>query len=205
MHQETLTKTEVAILKFLVGNLTKSFTVREIAKSIRQDYRITYDSIESLVNKGIVEKVKKANINLCKISLQADVEIFSYIEYLRATEFFNRLKEIKLIRNDLLDKITIYSFTVILFGSYVKGTYKKHSDLDLIFLIPDKRFEKEVSTAIASIERISPIGIHETILSYDDFIEMLKGRGGNIAKEVLENHVIFYGAEAFYKLLKATL
>jgi len=41
MHQETLTKTEVAVLKFLIGNLTKSFTVREIAKSIRQDYRIT--------------------------------------------------------------------------------------------------------------------------------------------------------------------
>jgi hypothetical protein len=72
-------------------------------------------------------------------------------------------------------------------------------------LIPDKKFEKEVSTAIASIERISPIGIHETILTYDDFIEMLKERERNVAKEVLENHVIFYGAEAFYKLLKATL
>jgi predicted nucleotidyltransferase len=31
----------------------------------------------------------------------------------------------------------------ILFGSYVKGTYKKHSDLDLLFLVQDKRFEKE--------------------------------------------------------------
>jgi predicted nucleotidyltransferase len=158
-----------------------------------------------LVNKGIVEKVKKANINLCKISLKADIEIFSYIEYLRALEFFYRLKEIKLIRNDLLDKIPIYAFTVILFGSYVKGTYKKNSDLDLLFLILDKRFEKEVSTAIASIERISPIGIHETILTYDDFIRMLKERERNIAKEVLEAHIIFYGAEAFYKLLKVGL
>jgi len=205
MRQETFTKTEIAILKFLVGNLTKSFTVREIAKSIRQDYRITYNSIDSLVNKGIVEKIKKANINLCKISLKADAEIFSYIEYLRALEFFYRLKEIKLIKNDLLDKIPIYAFTVILFGSYVKGTYKKHSDLDLLFLIQDKRFEKEIATAIASIERISPIGIHETILTYDDFVKMLKERERNIAKEVLEAHIIFYGGEAFYKLLKATL
>jgi predicted nucleotidyltransferase len=205
MHQEAFTKTEIAILKFLVGNLTKSFTIREIAKNIRQDYRITYNSVDSLVNKGIVEKIKKANINLCKISLKADAEIFSYIEYLRALEFFYRLKEIKLIKNDLLDKILIYAFTVILFGSCVKGTYKKHSDLDLLFLVQDKRFEKEIATAIVSIERISPIGIHETILTYDDFVKMLKERERNIAKEVLEAHIIFYGAEAFYKLLKAAL
>lgn len=205
MHQETLTKTEVAILKFLVGKLTTSCTVREIARNIRQDYRIIHESVQSLANKGIVEKIKKANINLCKINLMADVEILSYIEHLRAVEFFNTFKEIKLIKDDLLDKIPIYSFTSILFGSYIKGAYKKHSDLDLLFLIPDKRFEKEISAAIASIERMSPIGIHETILTYDNFIEMLKERERNIAKEVLESRIIFYGAEAFYKLLKATL
>lgn len=205
MHQETLTKTEVAILKFLVGKLNTSSTVREIARNIKQDYRITYDSVQSLEKKGIVERIKKANLNLCKINLMADIGIFSYVEYLRATEFLNRFKEIKLIKDDLLDKISSYSFTAILFGSYVKGTYKKTSDIDLLFLTSDKKFEKDISVAIASIERTGPIGIHEIVLTYANFIEMLKESRKNVAKEILENHIIFYGAEAFYKLLKVTL
>jgi len=201
MHQETLTKTEVAILKFLTGKLTAYSTIREIAKNINQDYRITYYSVQNLAKKGIVEKVRKANITLCKISLMADAQILSYIEYLRAVEFLHRFREIKLIKDELLSKISIHSFTAILFGSYVKGTYKKQSDLDLLFLIPDKKFEKEISIAVASVERISPMGIHETVLTYENFAELLKEKE-NISREILEGHIILYGGEAFYRLLR---
>jgi hypothetical protein len=42
MHIEPLSKTSVEILAYLSSKLRESFTVRQIASGIGQDYRITY-------------------------------------------------------------------------------------------------------------------------------------------------------------------
>jgi hypothetical protein len=42
MYLEPLTKTSTEILAFLSSRIRESFTVRQIAKAIGKDYKITY-------------------------------------------------------------------------------------------------------------------------------------------------------------------
>jgi predicted nucleotidyltransferase len=94
---------------------------------------------------------------------------------------------------------------MILFGSRVKGTASEKSDVDLLFVIPERTIEKEVSSAVGSIQHISPISIHEVILTSDEFMELLKQKTPNIAWEAVDNRIIPFGAQAFFKMLEAVL
>jgi predicted nucleotidyltransferase len=196
-----LNKTEIAILKFFASRINKTYTVREIAKNIGQDYRITHESVNMLAAKGLIEKEKKANLNLCRLNFRKNISVLSYIESIIAQEFLEKNKDAAMIINDLLKSIKLPCFTMILFGSYAKGK-KKKSDLDLLFLIPDRKSERNVSAAVSSIERITPVKIHDVILTYDEFVKMLEEKKINLAKEILDNHIIFYGSEAYYKTLE---
>jgi predicted nucleotidyltransferase len=91
---------------------------------------------------------------------------------------------------------------MILFGSHVKGITSERSDLDILFVIPNRLLEKEVLSVVGSVERISPIGIHEITLTSDEFIELLKHKTSNIAWEVVDNHIIPYGAQVFFRMLE---
>ena len=105
----------------------------------------------------------------------------------------------------MLSKIASPFFTIILFGSHVKGTASERSDLDVVFVIPDRKFEKEVTSAVGSVERISPIGIHEIVLTSDEFMDLLKQKTSNVAWEAVDNRIVPYGAEALFKMLEAVL
>ncbi len=196
-----LSKTEIAILKFFANKIGKAYTVREIAKNIGQDYRITHETVSRLAEKGLIEKEKKANLNLCRLNFKKNMSVLSYIESTIAQGFLEKNKDVGIIITDLLKSIKIPCFTLILFGSYAKGRRKK-SDLDLLFLVPDRKSEKDVSAGVFSIERITPIKIHDIILTYGEFSKMLEEKKTNLAKEILDNHVIFYGSEAYYKTLE---
>lgn len=196
-----LSKTEIAILKFFANKIGRSYTIREIAKNIGQDYRITHESANRLAEKGLIIKEKKANLNLCRLNFRKNISVLSYIESIIAQEFLEKNKDAALIINDLLKSIKIPCFTLILFGSYAKGRRKK-SDLDLLFLIPDRKSERDISATVSSIERIAPVKIHDIILTYGEFANMLEEKKTNLAKEVLDNHIIFYGSEAYYKTLE---
>lgn len=201
MHQNTLTKTETAIIKFLLSKPLAGFSIKSMAKNTGQDYRIVYESVQKLAKKRIIGKTRQANASVCKINFKTSPQLLSYMEHLRSGEFSAKHTNAKAAMDDVIGKISAFSFTMILFGSYSKGTHKKDSDLDLLFLTECRELEKDISSAIASAERISPIGIHETILTYNDFAGMVKENGTNLAKEILESHIIFYGAEAFYKMM----
>ena len=77
--------------------------------------------------------------------------------------------------------------------------------MDILFIIPDRGAEKIISNTVASVERLVPKGLHEVILTYEEFSALLKDNKPNVAKEALENHIVAYGAEPFYRILSETL
>ena len=96
-------------------------------------------------------------------------------------------------------------FTLILFGSYVKGKPSPRSDLDVLLIVPERSFEKEVEAAVGSIQRVSPVTIHETVLSKSEFTELLKEKKPNVAWEAIDNRIVPYGAEMLFKMLEEVL
>ncbi|MCJ7635071.1 nucleotidyltransferase domain-containing protein [Candidatus Bathyarchaeota archaeon] len=148
---------------------------------------------------------KRRPVTYCRLNLKGNSSLLAYIEGIRVNRFFAKHRDLEIIVGELLSKVASPFFTMILFGSHVRGTASERSDLDIIFVIPDRKFEKEVTSAVGSVEHISPIGIHEIVLTSDEFMDLLKQKTPNVAWEAVDNRVVPYGAQALFKMLEAVL
>lgn len=198
-----LTKNDIKITEFLVRNPQEKFSIREISRQVKIDYKLVHNSIERLVKNKIINKKKYGKTELCALNLKDAADYLIQVENIRAKRFLERNTGINIIIKDIKEKIKTPYYTLILFGSYAKEKQHKKSDLDLLIIVPSKEFIKEMETAINSVRAIKPIKIHSLVITSEDFKEMLASKERlNIAKEALNNHIIFYGAEAYYKLLE---
>jgi predicted nucleotidyltransferase len=202
MHLEPLSKTSVEILAYLSSKLRESFTVRQIAAGIGQDYRITYVMTMRLAKQKYIIAEKRRPVTYCKLNLKGNSSLLAYIEAIRASRFLAKHRDIEVIADSLREKIASPFFTLILFGSSVKGTASKRSDLDVLFVIQNKEMEKEVSSAAGSVARASPIGIHDVTLTSEEFAQLLKEKTPNVAWEAVDGRIVPYGAEALFKILE---
>jgi predicted nucleotidyltransferase len=202
MHLEPLSKTSVEILAYLSSKLRESFTVRQIASGIGRDYRITYVMTMRLARQKYIIAEKRRPVTHCTLNLKGNSALLAYIEAIRASRFLAKHRDIEVIAKGLREKIASPFFTMILFGSHVKGTASKRSDLDVLTVIQNKEMEKEVSSAVGSVTRISPIGIHDVILTSGEFAQLLREKKPNVAWEAVDNRIVPYGAEPLFKILE---
>jgi|SRR5208282_529945 len=202
MHLEQLSKTSVEILAYLSSKLRESFTVRQIAGGIGQDYRITYVMTMRLARQKYIIAEKRRPVTHCRLYLKGNSALLAYIEAIHASRFLAKHRDIEIIANGLCEKIASPFFTMILFGSHVKGTASKRSDLDVLFVVQNKDAEKEISSAVGSVARITPIGIHDVILTSEEFAQLLRERKPNVAWEAVDDRIVPYGAEPLFKFLE---
>jgi predicted nucleotidyltransferase len=205
MYFEPLTKTSIEILVHLSSKIQESFTVRQIAEAIRKDYKISHVMTMRLAKQHYIIAEKKPPVTYCRLNLKGNSSLLAYIEAIRTNRFFAKNRDLEILVNALLSKVASPFFTIIIFGSYVRGAASKKSDLDVLFVIPERIMEKEVSAAVGSIEHISPIGIHETILTSREFADLLRQKTANVAWEAVDNRIVPYGAEALFKILETIL
>jgi DNA-binding Lrp family transcriptional regulator len=199
-----LTSTDVRILEFLLENVTKEFSINKISEAIGISYPPVRERMLELHKRGIIN-VREINPtqSLCSVNAKNsdNISVFSYVEFLRKEKFLSVKKELKTIADDILSRITGNSFTMILFGSHVKGREAPSSDIDILFLVSSAGDESRITKAVATAERLTNRKIHTITMTYDDFFDSLKKGSATLPKEVLENHIIVYGAEAFYRSL----
>ncbi len=205
MYLEPLTKTSVEILAFLISRIRESFTVRQIAEAIGKDYKITHTMTMRLAEQNYIIAEKKRPVTYCRLNVVGNSATLSYIEGVRARRFFEKHKDIEILVNDLKSRIALPFFTLILFGSHVKGKALPRSDLDVLLIIPERSFEKGIEAAVSSVQRVSPLGIHETILTNSEFRALLFEKKPNVAWEAIGNRIVPYGAEMLFKTLEEVL
>jgi len=205
MHLEPLSKTSVEILAYLSSKPRESFTVRQIAGGIGQDYRITYVMTMRLARQKYIIAEKRRPVTYCRLNFRGNYALLAYIEGIRASRFLAKHRDIEVIVNGLREKITSPFFTMIVFGSHVKGTASEGSDLDILLVIPNKGMENIVSSAIGSVTRISPMGIHGVALTSEELAQLLREKKPNVAWEALDSRIVPYGAEPLFRMLEEVL
>jgi predicted nucleotidyltransferase len=181
------------ILKFLIENKQKSFSINEISKTLKIDYKLTYINIKKLGEEKTIKIEDLGNIKRCSFDNSFNNDVF-IVENERKKDLLKN-KDFLVTYNDL-GKIN-RQFILILFGSHVKGTTNKHSDIDLI-LISNKDDAKLVEREL----RLIPLKIHLTPVSYEDFIEMLKTKESTVISEAIKKNIILFGVEDYYRLLQ---
>lgn len=193
--------TGIEILRLLTSNLTRDFTILKVAQHTGKTNRLTYSTVKKLEREHMITIQEKANLRLCKLSLE-NPQMIALIESLRWLDFTRKRPDIGLLVADIVSKCELPYFTLAVFGSYAKGTMTKRSDLDMLLVIPDRKFEDTIETAIKSARALSNIPVHDVVVTCAEFVSMLRETKINVAKESLEARYIGYGAEAFYTLLR---
>lgn len=193
-----ITKTETAILKVLTSRITEQFTIMEIAKEVKQNYSIVYSAAQNLHKNGFLLKNKHKNFSL---DYKANHQDLARIEGLRAEEFLKKHKDIELFVNDAIRKIDLGFFVLLLFGSYAEGKASKRSDIDILMIIESLGDVERIERQLQNIsERYGDFHCHA--VSKESVREMVSNKGKlNVINESLSKHVIFFGAESFYRLI----
>lgn len=187
-------KTEQKIIKYFIGN-KKPKTIREIAKQIKADYRITHIAVQRLIKKNILKVQMVGKSSLCQLNEKYyGVEIYK-AEDERKTEILKN-KNLRQLYKETMSKLKIGSFIMLLFGSYAKKTPTKTSDIDLLFISDEANFESKISDILSLL----PLKIHTLTFTEEEFIRMKDSKKSNVIQEAIESNIILYGTEAFYRL-----
>lgn len=184
-------ETKIKILKFLINNRNKEFSIKNLAENLKLDYKNTNLAIKDLKKEKIIDIKKLAGSLICS-SNYSFTPIINYVETLRKEKFLKK-REFKLLIKDL--ELIKIPFVCLLFGSYVKGEETKNSDIDLLFITEN---EKKIEKIIGRF----PFDIHATYVNYEDFILMANNKEFSVVEEVLKKNIILVGIEEFYRIMK---
>lgn len=199
MYISTLSLTGENILAFLLNNLNKGYAIRELAKAVAQDYKIVFTTAKKMQADGAITIERVSNINRCSPNIShKNVQLFGYVSQRYASR-----KIPKKITNVLLDtKASVKNpfYILLVFGSYAKGTATPHSDLDLLFIVPDRNSEPQINAAVKKSATLSAIRINHVILTTNEFTGALEEQ--SVARETYNKHLLIHGGELFYELIQ---
>ena len=181
------------ILKILIENQEQEWTIRKLSLLRKINYKSAYNAILKLEKIGIVEVKKIGNSSRCSFNKKFDSLVFE-VENQRREDLLKNKNF--LVMYDELGKIN-EQFIILMFGSQVKGTAKKNSDIDLLVISNDDE-TREVENKI----NLLPLKIHITAISYKSFIQMLKSKEFSVVSEAIKKNIILFGVEDYYRILE---
>jgi DNA-binding MarR family transcriptional regulator len=193
-----INKSTARILGFFVGHITETFALREVARTLGMQASFVHRAIQPLIKANIIKRDKHKNLFL-NYKLHHETLIFA--EYLRRDILLKKHKEIKLFKDEVMNKINLDNFILIVFGSIIKSS--KPRDVDILLILPFKEdiafYEKFLSNIAANYN----VPFEERVIDSKSVYDMLSRRDeNNIINEILNKHIILYGAEFFYRILK---
>ena len=188
--------TKTKILKFLLSNKTKEFTIRAISKNILKDYKVVYLAVNELIKDNIILAKKIGQTIACSInpkSFNAEIfkaELIKQEELMRNKDFYS----LQSYFNDIKEPF----FILLLFGSYASRKHNKKSDIDLMLISDNEKIEKQVKNKLSLV----PLDTDLTNFTTKEFLSMLKTTEFNVGKEAFNNNIILFGIEDYYRLIK---
>ncbi|MEA2037149.1 MAG: nucleotidyltransferase domain-containing protein [Nanoarchaeota archaeon] len=189
-------KTKDKILKLLLSNKKKEFTIRAIAKNIKIDYKSVYIAVNDLIKKENINSKRAGQSILCSANLKKFNSDVFRAETIRKQEILTN-KDLHVLHNNI-GEIKKPFFILLLFGSYASKEQRKGSDIDLMLITDDEK----VSERVKNIVRKTPLEIHLLDFSSEEFLSMLKTTEFNIGREAYYNNVILFGIEDYYRLIQ---
>src|SRR3989344_784491 len=190
-------KLELKIVDLLLRNKEKDFTIHEISNALKQYYSLVHRTVEKLSKDNIIVRKKTGKAYVCSLNLENEKThvLLTLSEIERKEEFYEKNKEIRLILEDLVDSLKevfrTKLYSIVLFGSYAKGTASKDSDIDILILAKNKApIFRKIKDLYAKYGR----EINVIILTPKE-LEQQKQK--EFVKEIIKNHYILYGSEKF--------
>ena len=192
-------KLELKIVDLLARNTERKLTINEIAKSLEEYYSFVHRTVNKLIKDNVIIKEKAGKSYLCSINLETEktIALVNLSEIEKKDDFYNSNKELKVILGDFVEsaKSTVNPISIVLFGSFAKGTATKESDVDILLISKTKEgIDKITKEIYAKYSK----EVNAVLMTSDDF---KKQKDKAITKEIIKDHYVLYGVEKFVNLV----
>jgi predicted nucleotidyltransferase len=193
-----LTKTEEKILETFVSNITKTFSIKQISEILKKPYPLIHRAIKNLLKQGIVLSDER---KLLCLNYKENTGELAYAEHLRKKNRLLGEKSFSLFVGDCFKELKQDFFVFLVFGSFVEK--KNYRDIDIIILVDEKDEIEHLEKLVNNIASNFSLKIDLKVISTESAYEMLSKREQkNVMNETLNKHILLFGAENYYRLLK---
>lgn len=184
---------KLKVINFLGKNKETSFTMHELSKLAKIPYATFYRTIKTMNDLVTVTKAGQATL----VQLNKQNPLTKHYLIISSKEEKDDYVKNQAIIKKISDEIPPGRYSVVLFGSYAKGTQTAKSDIDI--LVINEQGEKQPN--FSRYETIFKVRINPIYVTPDEFIAMLKETEENVGKQALKNHVVLYNPELFWSLV----
>jgi hypothetical protein len=192
------TKIQAEIMKVFTSKINEDFSIKQISEILKKPYPLMHRAIQELINQNYLLRDKR---KIVRLNYKDKMQEIAYIENLRAEERLNKDKVLKLFVKDILDKIKEDYFIFLIFGSYIDK--KSPRDLDLLLILNNKDNIEHTERFIKNIASNFSYKFDVNVIATESAYEMIKKASEkNIMNETLNKHLIIFGAENYYRILK---
>ncbi len=204
MRRQTLLK----IAGLMRKEIDKGLTILEISRKLQIGYRPAYNHISAMEKEGIITVERVGSAKLCFLNLpnarcrfileESDLE--------RKEDIYKKYPKIKVVIEGIISRLAKEFVSgiqsVILFGSYAKGTAGKASDIDILFIVcdlKDRQLREGIEQECRSYQYSHNIQVSPLISDMGEFKKMLEAEGLNVGKEARQYGISLYGSEMFWR------
>jgi predicted nucleotidyltransferase len=190
----------IKLIEIWRTKLFNEFTISEIMKILKKNTKTwVFNALKTLVKYKVLNSKRKGNLDIYTLNID-NPNAIQLLQYLETQENIN-FPQLDII-SQIVKKIPIKNYSIIVFGSYASNKQTKTSDLDVCLLIENKDTEKKIKPYFNEIKLNTIIKIHEYYITFSEFIEMLLREEENLAKQIYINHKLFYNQDIYYQLIK---
>ena len=194
-------KKEYQILEEFVKKPWKKFTFKEIKKlSGKKSESYVYASLKNFVKLNILKEERAGNVVLYSLNLSSH-KALAYagfvLEYISWNKKQIPYKNLEKIASKIPNKFFIFIIT----GSYVTNTEKKSSDIDVVIICDDSFDPKRIYAELKLDCELNIPPIHLYVFKNSEFLAMLLNKEANYGKEIVNNNLILFGGEVYYKII----
>ncbi|MEI6731277.1 MAG: hypothetical protein WCK90_01210 [archaeon] len=192
------TKTQAKIMEIFVSRITGKFSIRGVAEELKLAYPLIHRSMQSLLLGGFLLKDERGLISLNYGGNHGEL---AYVESLRAKGALAGDKTIDLFVKDVLERLKEDFFVFLIFGSFVEK--KDPRDIDVLIILDDEKKINDTEKVLVNIAGNFTKKFEFQVISSKSAQEMLAKRDKiNILNETLNKHILLFGAENYYRIIK---
>ncbi len=193
-----LTKTQLRIMEVFVSGISEKFSIKRASEIIEKPYPLVHRSIRPLIDDGFIARDKQGFLSL---NYKENHPALAYIEYLRSREFIKKNKTIALFVKDVMGKVGLDFFVFLVFGSSIRK--RNPGDVDILIIVEDKTRISNIEKILDNVASNFSMKFDINVIPAESVYEMLARRDeANVFNETLDNHMLIFGAENYYRLLK---
>jgi len=195
------------IFQQYLPRLSGKFTIRKLSQLAKLSYDATYRHVHFLVKEGSLNEEKVGAYSNISVNFDSESarKIIERISMKKTQDF---LKKDVVLKKLLVELVTESNrsapnelLSIVLYGSYAKGTQTQNSDIDVLFLVSSFGVSGELERTSSFVGKRYGKPVSPLVTTPVEFGKMLKSEKPMVAHEIFLDGIILFGLEKYYSII----